>query len=183
MEVWKEIKDYEGYYEISNLGRVNSLSRKVSYNNKITRERLFRKTNEFILKKQHTRGYAFVSLCKDGTCKQMRVCRLVAINFISNPENKSDVNHIDGVKTNDNLINLEWNTRSENMKHAVENNLVKIRKGGDNKNSKKVICLLTGKVFDSILYASEYINMSQCQLSRILRGKYKNNTNLKLIDA
>lgn len=68
----------------------------------------------------HTKGYHLVVLYREGVVNTYRVHRLVALAFISNPENKSDVNHIDGVKSNNSVSNLEWNTREENVRHSID---------------------------------------------------------------
>jgi hypothetical protein len=168
MEIWKDVKGYEGLYQVSNLGNIKSF---------------FKVNKEKILKKKKIRGYNYVSLYKDKKYKNFRICRLVALNFIENIENKEQVNHIDGIKINDFLSNLEWCTRSENMKHAYNKNLIKIKKGSECKNSIKIKCLKTNKTFESILEASKYVNISSSHLSRILNGKYKNKTNLIKIYA
>jgi len=108
-EVWKDIKGYEGLYQVSNLGRVKSLSRDGVKNQ-------FRDI-ENIMIPNNTR-YSRITLCNGIEKKQYSVHRLVAIAFISNPLNKKTVNHIDGNKNNNSLENLEWNTYSENLKHS-----------------------------------------------------------------
>ena len=74
-------------------------------------------------------GYYTVSLCQLGKGKTYRVHRLLADNFIPNPETKGDVNHIDGDKNNNDLSNLEWNTRQENLSHAFRTGLRTMPKG------------------------------------------------------
>ena len=105
MEIWKEIKDTNGRYFISNKGRVKSLARKKE---KILKERI------------SPDGYVWYNLFINGKGKTMRANRLVALAFIKNPENKNTVNHIDGNKKNNNVTNLEWATRSEQMEHAYK---------------------------------------------------------------
>lgn len=132
-EIWKDIRGYEGLYQVSNLGRVKSLERMTSQN-KHLKEKL-----TCLNKLSH--GYNNVGLCKQGKTKAFYVHRLVAEAFIPNPENKPQVNHIDGCKTNNKVDNLEWVTQSENMQHAYRTGLLKTDLlpkliGGDNPQAK-----------------------------------------------
>jgi hypothetical protein len=113
-EIWRSIKNYEGLYEISSFGRVKSLKRMVKNRHFETR------VNEKILKPGFTGHYYQVHLCKNGKCPLHEVARLVADAFISNPENKPQVNHISGFKLDNNFENLEWSTVSENCFHAYK---------------------------------------------------------------
>lgn len=84
-------------------------------------------------------GYMQVALGNNGGTFANKLCsvhRLVAITFISNPEDKPQVNHINGNKSDNRVVNLEWNTASENIRHAFENNLIKVCKGEDHPSSK-----------------------------------------------
>lgn len=143
MEVeWRDIQGYEGVYQISNNGEVKSLSR-------------FRRSRwetpvllpERILKQKKNRhGYMTVHL-RTGKESWPSVHRLVAIAFVPNPENKSTVNHKDGVKTNNTVQNLEWATESEQMIHAISTGLYSppdlrpfVQKGEYNRASKLKDC-------------------------------------------
>ena len=102
-EVWKDILEYEGLYQISNLGRVK--------NNK-----------NLIMKNRITpNGYYKIALSKDGICKHYNIHRLLAIAFIPNPDNKPYVDHIDINKKNNDLSNLRWVTNSENVINRKQN--------------------------------------------------------------
>lgn len=118
VEIWKPVKDYEGLYEVSNLGKVRALDRKVITKNGVIKTR---KSKE--KKQSKCIGYAYVGLTKEGISKTFRVHRLVAQAFIPNPENKEQVNHIDGNKLNNRVDNLEWCTNQENCIHAWKNGL------------------------------------------------------------
>jgi hypothetical protein len=130
-EIWKDIEGYEGKYQVSNLGRVKSLQRKVW--NRYTWHDL----PERILKPKKGYCYAVVTLCNgNGKTKNHYVHRLVAYAFLYNV--KEQVNHIDGNKLNNHLDNLEWVSQSENMKHAHNTGLLKVRdmSGTNNPNYK-----------------------------------------------
>lgn len=113
-EIWKDIKGYEGKYQVSNLGRVKSLKRYKRYGNTI---KLY---EDIILKQGKVYNYSIVNLCKNKTIKNFRVHRLVAQAFIPNPQNKQQVNHIDGNRQNNNVKNLEWCTSKENITHSYK---------------------------------------------------------------
>ncbi len=119
-EKWKDIKGYEGLYQVSNLGRVKSLDRYIV--NKNNKQQYY---NGKILKGNIRKGYLKLTLSKDNSQKTVPIHILVAKAFIPNPENKPEVNHIDGEKTNNCVSNLEWATRSENELHAYKNGLAK----------------------------------------------------------
>lgn len=120
-EIWKDIEGYEGIYQVSNTARVIGLPRK-----------FIRKDGKsYIVKKREIKvrigwgGYYNVALSLDGKKKTYPIHRLVAQAFIPNPLNKSQVNHIDGNKGNNNVDNLEWVTGSENVAHAFRTGLRK----------------------------------------------------------
>lgn len=105
-EIWKDIVDYEGLYQVSNLGNVKSIGRWIDAKCKGKRWQ-----EEKILKPSvEGQGYLFVSLCKNGKVKFFKVHRLVAQAFISNPNNYPCVNHINEIKDNNKVENLEWCT-------------------------------------------------------------------------
>lgn len=118
-EQWKDIDGYEGYYQISNLGRVKSLERKV-----VGYYGADRTLKERIKSLQKSDGYLTVSLSKNGKNKRYKIHRLLAKAFIPNPENKKCINHKNGIKTDNRIENLEWVTRKENLQHAHRNGLI-----------------------------------------------------------
>ena len=137
-EFWKPIKGYEGLYEVSSFGNVKSLSRNIKITNRWGHDTI-RLSKEKTPKKQTSNnGYLRVFLSKDNIIKPYSAHRLVAIAFIDNPENKPQVNHKDGNKLNNSIDNLEWNTQSENIKHAFKTGLLKVDSGSNDSQSKKV---------------------------------------------
>lgn len=125
-EIWKDVEGFEGYYKVSNRGRFLRVSPYRYGKN----ERLLNPVNLF--------GYLRVSMTKGGDFKQAThpAHRLVARAFIPNPENKPFINHINGVKSDNRVENLEWCTQSENMKHAIETGLFVAARGERQANAK-----------------------------------------------
>lgn len=114
-EIWKDIPNYEGLYQVSNLGNVKSLERTVNHLNGV------RTVHEKILKPViDNTGYYVVSLWKNNKHLRIHIHRLVAKTIISNIQNKPFINHIDGNKLNNNVNNLEWCTCKENNIHAYK---------------------------------------------------------------
>lgn len=130
-EIWKDIKGYEGLYQVSNLGRVKSLD---------TIDRLHRKHKSNIKHQcNNGNGYLIVNLKHNGKQKNHLVHRIVATTFLENPDNKREVNHKDGNKQNNCVDNLEFVTRSENIKHAFKMGLNKNLKGVNHPKFKLTI--------------------------------------------
>ena len=126
-EIWKDIPNYEGLYQASNLGRIRSVDRykEVIIKNQYGEYKRTKFFKSYILKQQTYIGYKCVQLHINGKYKWEKVHRLVAMAFVPNPESKPQVNHIDGNKSNNNVLNLEWCNQSYNTKHAYKNNLIK----------------------------------------------------------
>lgn len=116
IEIWRPVKDYEGYYEVSNLGRVRSLDKYVN-----TKCDSMRMRNGRVLKCIKHNEYMWVSLSKDNIKSKKRVHRLVAEAFIPNPYNLPYINHKDENKTNNVLENLEWCTPAYNTQYYHNN--------------------------------------------------------------
>ena len=123
MEIWKDIKGYEGRYQISNFGRIKSI---------------WKTTSKILKCAKKPSGYMVCTLSKNGIFKYYRVHRLVADAFIPNVENKPQVNHINGIKTDNNVDNLEWCTAKENIHHSFKVGLSKGRRDAQNTSSKKI---------------------------------------------
>lgn len=121
-EIWKDIKGYEGFYQISNLGKVKSLKRTISFRRNGVNNTI--KVKTIILSPGKYRGgYLQVSLNKRGKGTTNKMHRLVGQAFIPNPENKPCINHLNGIKTNNYAQNLEWCTYEENNRHAIKHKL------------------------------------------------------------
>lgn len=140
-EIWKDIEGFEGYYQVSNLGRVKSLKR-------VNDEG--RHLPEMILKLGIHNGYRNVVLCRNSITKTFSVHRLVGKAFVPNPENKPCINHKDENRKNNHVDNLEWVTQKENANYGTRN-----KRSGD-KHGKRVIQFdLNGKEIRRWISAAE----------------------------
>ena len=165
-EIWKDIATYEGLYQISNLGRVKSLDRVVNH-----KHSGFLTIKGKILNQNTTsKGYKRIDLCKNGKNVKKSVHRLMALYFLKNPLNKSQVNHIDFNPSNNHIDNLEWSTAEENIQHSVD-------AGRMNGSPILILDKESGVFYDSINDAAISINMIPNRLTCRLVGKIKNNTN------
>jgi hypothetical protein len=122
-EIWKDILGFEGIYMISSFGNVKSMDRQIRQVRADGSVRITHYKGRILKQITNRLGYLMIML-SNGNKKNCSVHRLVALAFIPNPENKSDVNHKNGVKTNNKMDNLEWATHSENMKHAHNTGLI-----------------------------------------------------------
>jgi hypothetical protein len=166
------IKGFSGEYGIDFFGEVYSYQKKSK--NNLKGKVLKKYINNF--------GYCTVGLYKNSKVKRLTIHRLVAETFIPNPENKPQVNHIDGNKLNNHVDNLEWATAKENIQHAWNSGLSKrisekqkkqtliAVKSAIEKNKKPVICLQTGVVYKSIKDACEETGIKNiCKVCKGLR--------------
>lgn len=162
-ELWKDVKGFEGLYQVSNLGNVKRL-----ISQRVFAERLIGRTIDRY-------GYVKRVLSKDGKNNHFTEHRLVAIAFIDNPDNKATVNHINGIKTDNRVENLEWNTIIENHQHAIDNGLK------DQKGIKHHKCKLTEEQVLEIreigfsqtrMSLSKKYGVSRTNILGIIRGKF-----------
>lgn len=169
-EIWKDVVGYEGYYQVSNIGRVRRLPTIVNHSE--PGFKAFRKGR--IIKQAYGKrfGYLSAQLSKEGDVRTFRVNVLVAVAFVPNPENKPQVNHINGVKTDNVAANLEWVTRIENKRHAIRMGLVK---GID---ASKMITRETLDKMEAMRVdghtqpeIAKAFKVHQCTVSRALAGK------------
>jgi hypothetical protein len=154
-EIWVDIEDYKGHYQVSNYGNVRSL-----------------KTGVILSPQTNNKGYMYVNLSK-GKCRKFLVHRLVAIHFIPNPENLPEVNHKDGNKKRNRKDNLEWSNRHFNMQHAHDNHLIKGRLGGivpiyQYEKSGQLI-----KKWDAIKDASRGLSISDADIVKCAKFRRK----------
>lgn len=154
MEIWKEIKDYNGLYFISNLGNIKNAK------GKILKQGLC------------SQGYSRLNLTINNKYKTHRVHRLIAEAFIENIDNKPYINHINGIKNDNRIENLEWCTAKDNIRHAFKTGL-KISAKGDKHGKSKISNELAKEIMNTNLRVSELVKiypLSYSQLSRIKKG-------------
>ena len=148
-EIWKDIPHYEGRYLISNYGRVFSLL-----------------TNKILAMRQNDDGYMAISLNTDKQKRKTeRIHRLVALAFIDNPEGKTEVNHINCIRNDNRVENLEWATREENNAYASQQG---------NKGWHKVLCIETGEVFNTCTEAATKNGGDKANIRKSARSNGKN---------
>jgi hypothetical protein len=151
IEIWRDVKGYEGLYQVSNMGRVIS-------------------NNGLLHLNTNTYGYKHITLSKGNVQKTVVVHKLVADAFIENPHNKPQINHIDGNKENNAVANLEWVTQGDNNRHAIRMNLRKAKKillVDDEGNAIKE--------FNNRMEISAYLGRKVCQdlITRCCNGQRK----------
>lgn len=162
---WKNIARFNGKYSISDTGLVkNNL------------------TNKILTSHPHKSGYIILTLRptgRNGKCYSIKIHREVALAFIPNPLNKPQVNHIDGIKSNNIASNLEWVTNKENSDHAIANGLLVPLKGTDKTTAKltndivnyvRLVYIPRHKTFGCRQLA-QLFGISHSTMSRVIAGK------------
>lgn len=173
-ETWKDVVGYEGLYEVSNIGRVRSLDRVVAHHTAGTAVRKGR-----MLTQAFDGNYASVTLTKNRKSMTKRVHRLVAEAFIPNPNNCSDVDHIDCNKLNNHVGNLRWCTHEENMHYAWDNGLIhqtpysersELSREKSAAANRRPVIRSDGKWYKSTTDAAKDLGISRGAVSHVLRG-------------
>lgn len=168
-EIWRDIKDYEGLYAVSNLGRVKSLN----YN---------RTGKEKPLKPAKDRkGYLYVILCKNGVKKHFSIHRLVAEAFLPNPDGKPHIDHINTDKTDNRVENIRYCNRVENQNNPLSKQKMsdshKGKSGVKHPRSKPIVGVnkVTGEeVWFACTYeAQRALGISHGNIWSCLKGRYK----------
>ncbi len=167
-EIWEPVKGYEGYYEVSLNGIVKGIDRII-----VSKKGLTRRKGHTLKTKVNNYGYIQVNLSKEGKTTTTFIHILLAKAFIPNPLNKSEVNHINGIKTDNRIENLEWVTHSENMLHAYKMGLLK-------QIGKHVIDNCNGVEYSSIKEASKFSLIPYSTLKGMLNGTRRNTSCLEI---
>ena len=164
-EVWKDVDGYQGHYQVSNLGRVRSLTRTIKGRWGLQIEQ------GQIMSPVERNGYLRVCLKKDGKGRNFPIHRLVAIAFIQNPNNLPEVNHINENKKDNRLCNLEWCDRKHNCKYGTRTERL------SKKLSKEVLQLtMAGEVvakFKSAKDVQRKLGYSSSYICECCNGKHK----------
>ena len=195
-EIWKDVKNYEGLYQVSNLGRIKSLN--YNHTNKEKILELFK----------NNQGYMIICLHKKGRQKTFRVHRLVAEAFIPNPKNKPEIDHINTIRDDNRVENLRWVTRKENSnneltkqkykemnlgeKHPLygkklpeetkrklseslsgKNNPMYGKYGSNNPNAKNVYCVELNKTWKCIKECAEELGLHDSNITMCCKGVIK----------
>lgn len=171
-EIWNDVVGYEGLYQVSNLGRVKMLERKVLANKSI------RIIKEHIIKQYFTtKKYLFVTLWSRNKSKQYAVHRLVLESFKGLPPQKMECNHINENRTDNRIDNLEWLTHIDNLNYGSRTTKHKKAMTNHPSMSKKVIQYDLNGVFiceyPSLREASRILGFHMSNIKECCKGRYK----------
>lgn len=160
-EIWKDIEGYEDLYQINNFGNVKRLKRLQMQKG---RKLIEIQTNNILKPNISKGGYSRVWLFKNNIRKEFKLHRLIASHFIPNPENKTQINHKDGNKKNNDIPNLEWCTPSDNVKHSYKLGLA------SNRGIRNPSSMLTEDQVYRIKWIKKYINPKKGYWNKITRA-------------
>jgi hypothetical protein len=152
-EIWKPVVGYEGDYEVSSLGRVRSVKPRKTRMIPCRIKKIKHWGPRIFKPQPQNVEYLQVCLCKNNKKRSRSIYRLVAEAFIPNPDDKPCVNHINGVKSDNRLENLEWVTYKENTAHAIRTGLWELRRGEENNKAK-----LTAEDVIQIRFLRKFMN-------------------------
>jgi len=176
IEIWVDVENYEDIYQISNMGLIKSIDRKVNH----SKYGLINTKGKFLKGGIDTAGYRRLNLIKDGKYTTQSIHKLVCIHFIPNPENKKEGNHKRGIKLDNRVTELEWLTHHENILHAWETGLCvpQIRpKGKECSLSKSILRFSKNgefiERFESIREANKMTGIDRKDISQCASGKTK----------
>lgn len=170
MEKWKNITGYKNIYQISDSGNVRSVTRSIKRKGKYGKNEIVFLKDKILTPSKIDNRYFHITLQK----KTYNIHRLVALHFIENPDNKNQINHKDGNKTNNYVSNLEWNTSSENQLHSIQMGL-RTTEGVKNSQTK----LTEADVFEirklshtmNNVQIARLFSVSRINISRIVNRK------------
>jgi len=167
-EVWAWIVRFTGLYKVSTFGRVKSFA--------YGKQRILRQARD-------KKGYCRVCLTSNYVKETVKVHREVGIAFLPNPTNLPEINHIaengSANKTDNRVVKLEWNTGSDNMKHAYEKGGLKPKGhyvgklAGEHPHARKIICVNDGVVYETIREAAKFYNILESGIGRVCKGENK----------
>lgn len=164
-EIWKDIKGYEGLYQVSNKGNVKSLDKLI--NQRIIKGKLLKPTD-------NGNGYLIIGLIKNGTRKNYYIHRLVAEEFLSNVNNKKYVNHINFDKYDNSVENLEWCSQKENVNWSIKNMCHRKNITHSNTNEKYISYRKSNNSYRVTIDKKEYKSCKSLEEAIILRNNILN---------
>jgi hypothetical protein len=175
MEIYKDIKDYEGIYQVSNYGNVKSLERLHAKGKGVLKERILKPS-------LMSSGYYQVILCRLLSKKAFTIHRLVANSFITKKQGKEIINHIDGNKRNNSVENLEWCTYRENSAHGyMSKKTTSIYTGVSltkNKNWLSVVTIYDKNICIGVFESEYFASVAYNKISKLTEW-YSINQNIK----